>query len=792
MALQVWLPLRGDLKNQGLSNQIPTSTAYSSNDNGKIGKCIKTATNSSIDLGYNGNRVNSGSISFGGWFKFNKTEIEAITSEQTYDSTYKTCTGNLIGNDSYGGVGLIWQTNDLYSGSFDSIKVFSCLRTANLGAKSTSAFTISFDTWTHLFLTFDFSTRILSLWVNGQLKYTVTSIATFDDAVSRNLWISYPGVWGGNARTPRIPFYINDLRIYDHCLSPKEIKEISKGLVLYYKLDDYIGKNLVNNCINITKGWGIYASVNSLQYEDGKVKAIAASSGTPRIYNSTILPYADEREYYTIYIDYICSANITVYGKSSNSTTVLNEAGAQTAGTITKLYQIDLGNNHKIAVFSWYRLAATDTIKSSWWMIVFSVNTTLYINSIKVEKGLNEQITWSPYDIEYLTVQDSSGYVNDGAITGTLSIDNDSPRYNHSTQFNSGDKIIPSIFPSFLTDECTVSMWVKLDQLPSSSPGRTMLYTAWYGFSCEVTSSGSTYFRTYLTNGQKDSPSGTLTINNWIHWVGVKSSTGVSLYLNGTLIGTSLTTDNFNWKSVSSNSVASYNNNYYLYGKLSDLKLYATALSAEDIKELHNTSAIVDNLGNDYCYQFEESMENIELNPSLDSFNHTSGVSQFDGKDLVFTGSGSSYSNFIEVDVSKTLTYDITFSNQEGSWFLIGFERYDENKATVSNSGCVYVTSATTAADHKRISGVLTLSNVNGNPCKFTKIRVLNCWSPQSTITGGIGKIHSFHFTQSSGSGELDITKQGQMKSGWFIEDEVLQSQISKNKYITANQLIEI
>lgn len=248
MALQVWLPLRGDLKNQGLNDQIPTSTAYSSNDNGKIGKCIKTATNSSIDLGYNGNRVNSGSISFGGWFKFNKTEIEAITSGQTYDSTYKTCTGNLIGNDGYGGVGLIWQTNDLYSGSFDSIKVFSCLRTTNLGAKSTSAFTISFDTWTHLFLTFDFSTRILSLWVNGQLKYTVTSIATFDDAVSRNLWISYPGVWGGNARAPRIPFYINDLRIYDHCLSPKEVKEISKGLVLHYKLDEGSYSNSLFPC----------------------------------------------------------------------------------------------------------------------------------------------------------------------------------------------------------------------------------------------------------------------------------------------------------------------------------------------------------------------------------------------------------------------------------------------------------------------------------------------------------------------------------------------------------------
>jgi len=45
MALQVWLPLNGNIKNQGLSNITVTNNGATVNDNGKIGKCYSFATN---------------------------------------------------------------------------------------------------------------------------------------------------------------------------------------------------------------------------------------------------------------------------------------------------------------------------------------------------------------------------------------------------------------------------------------------------------------------------------------------------------------------------------------------------------------------------------------------------------------------------------------------------------------------------------------------------------------------------------------------------------------------------
>ena len=76
MSLRVWLPLDGDLRNQGISNSNNIiSTGSSVVNTGKIGKCMKITSNT--DLQYTPN-FNQYGLSLSGWFKINQNEVATV------------------------------------------------------------------------------------------------------------------------------------------------------------------------------------------------------------------------------------------------------------------------------------------------------------------------------------------------------------------------------------------------------------------------------------------------------------------------------------------------------------------------------------------------------------------------------------------------------------------------------------------------------------------------------------------------------------------------------------------
>ena len=92
-------------------------------------------------------------------------------------------------------------------------------------------------------------------------------------------------------------------------------------------------------------------------------------------------------------------------------------------------------------------------------------------------------------------------------------------------------------------------------------------------------------------------------INKWRHIVITRDSNNIKIYLNGklrrTTSSTSFTSNKITYASI---GCSSENTNTprdkALNGDLNDFRIYGTALSEDDIKELYNVPTSLDNNGN--------------------------------------------------------------------------------------------------------------------------------------------------------------------------------------------------
>ena len=559
MALQVWLPLQGDLKNQGLTN-ITLDSGSPTYTNGKLGQCLNTGTllftaedDLIVSLGENN------IYSMCCWCK------NLSTSASSRWVFY-------IGGDASGLMRGLWESNSTtnrhwaYSGSGVNI--------------ATSINTID-GQWHHLCFTSNGAT--VKLYVDGIYQSQITNGKT-DALAANHIYL--------NASN----YNLNDFRLYDHCLSPMEVKELSKGLVLHYPLNrgGWGQENLFNWSNNAT---GI--TLNDYQNK---------GSFTQFTNSLTFDPSATVGKKYTI----------SFWAKSPNGTTPLQLYNANSnpkyfyfgsttltssLGTEWQFFKYTVTNTQ----YSGSGTASTNT--SIWKRIeIYAPNQMkVQVKQIKVEEG-EVATPWCPNSSDNLademglngtTEYDCSGYCNNGTRTGTFEWTSDTPKYEVSTIFN-GSNCVLSDSPT--TEGATLAAWVKV---PSIVNGAYFIdYKSGLGFgtwnnylmpSCNA-SIKTTYKNTNFT------------INEWNHIVVVKrNSTTVELYINGILQPQHSTTDSWTTGVIDKLSLAARPNGTNLMScQLSDFRIYATALSADDVKSLYQNSAYIDSSGNVYGAVYSE------------------------------------------------------------------------------------------------------------------------------------------------------------------------------------------
>lgn len=594
------------IKNQGLINdEFITSIDPTFSNDGKLGKCLEQGQ-FDMSATMTSKILNNQALTICFWIYVNAEE----------GSKGSTIFGNINNNVEFNNRKFsIFQyptCNDLHlSWMNDAAKAFMMTPIYKGVLPSYQ--------WTHVTITYHNPT--MTVYINGIKKYTYSGVSN-----SSSFEYQTRVVWQNAYRK------LNDFRIYNECLSPRQVKEISKGLFCHYLLGEVDGKIGGRNLIKNGKGnekAGFFKNFPTVTDEYGEFTLKSKKTyATISLYDGFVYGCRDYPvgEKYTWSYDIMYTAwNFPTGSNRGEFWMGQRYTNAPSGETATGAWRgvtrhiLPVVGQNGCELNKWYHVKQTVIIPQQASSNVGQQNYISFYNSnanveasftarlknVKLEKS-STATPWTsaPEDDASFydnIIYDTSGYENNGSVTDSTcpTWSSDTPRYKGSYVFNGNNQYLKFQNPiTSSSTDFTISCWVKFDDITGNSTICTMRTAVGNGIALFKIGNKIRFD----DNGQCTFSDYTISANEWIHVVVTRSSSCKKLYVNGILKQTVNTVGDMklisNVGTIGASSQGGDGISNYLNGQLSDFRIYATALSDSNILELYQSSASVDNNGN--------------------------------------------------------------------------------------------------------------------------------------------------------------------------------------------------
>lgn len=567
MSLQIWLPFTKDDSNYGILNMNPTSnTGKKVNSDHGGGYEFNNAEKQCIHYEHNEEINNFKSFSISCWAKSNIAEMRPILG-LTYDIIiYNTGFTALFENNS----------DSIYEHEIATKDKF----------------------WHNYILTFNYNLKKFCYYIDGNIiKEHLTNNKEYKILHNNGLYVGYDP--NDNLDKNFFNGIITDVRVYNHCLSPLEIKQLSVGLIGHYPLnDEYITstKNLCEPTFSATSettwGWCTYTS-EIVDIIDSKVpsnkgnKIVATFNGSTEwggwsVYSKEVYVSQGDTYIYSLYVKSTIPIN-----KIDHNLLYIYFCNQKSEIIIGRGYKdniINCGNG-------WYRCWGKVVIPENCQFVTLrsydypsSGVVTYYLCAPQFEKS-SELTPYTP------SVREGSKYCYDiSGLTNNIPLSedinplfvSDTARYSGSYNFNEVGQTIGTREHIKPTKNVSISAWVKSSKIDTVTEPNVDVD----GINIYVNNSGIIH----LVGTFGDLNSGVSCIDTWTHACGTYDGTTVKLYVNGVLKSSKSYSSDLKYvkgAAISSDSKSG------ITCKVSDFRIFSTALKDDYITDLYNMGAAV-------------------------------------------------------------------------------------------------------------------------------------------------------------------------------------------------------